>query len=64
MKWVSTRLPSIPCHQKVVSGKSFVSFQLSLVVRKYFTPQPRMIWGMAKEYPNVSGSQKLSEVYP
>ena len=54
----------MPCHQKVVSGNALVSFQLSLVVRKYFTPQPRMIWGIAKEYPKVSGSQKQSEVKP
>ena len=37
-KWVKTRVPSMPCHQKVWCGIRFVWFQEIFWVRKYRGP--------------------------
>ena len=48
-KWVKTRLPSMPSHQKVLCGISFVWFQEIFWVRNQREPDARTIWGSAAE---------------
>ena len=46
-KWVSTRVPSMPSHQKVWCGKTFTRFHEIFWVRNHRQPACRTSWGSA-----------------
>jgi hypothetical protein len=46
-KWVKTRVPSMPSHQKVWWGKGFVRLQEIFWVRNHRQPASFTICGMA-----------------
>lgn len=56
-KWVKTRVPSMPSHQKVWCGNLLTCDQEIFWVRNQLAPASLTICGIAAVYPKESGSQ-------